>query len=91
MPGAILRLCLALSPLVGMPASTASVVTRCVHGPQASYCQGMAFVTGLLLFYVPEEPAFQLFCRLLRQGWGVGGWVAECRGWYWLALQARRL
>jgi hypothetical protein len=26
----------------------------------------MAFVAGLLLFYVPEEPAFQLFCRLLR-------------------------
>ena len=33
---------------------------------QAAYCQGMAFVAGLLLFYVPEEPAFQLFCRLLR-------------------------
>lgn len=25
----------------------------------------MAFVAGLLLFYVPEEPAFQIFCRLL--------------------------
>lgn len=24
---------------------------------QAGYCQGMAFVAGLLLFYVPEEPA----------------------------------
>lgn len=35
---------------------------------QAAYCQGMAFVAGLLLFYVPEEPAFQLFCRLLRYG-----------------------
>lgn len=29
------------------------------------YCQGMAFVAGLVLFYVPEEPAFQLFGRLL--------------------------
>lgn len=25
----------------------------------------MAFVAGLILFYVPEEPAFQLFGRLL--------------------------
>ena len=23
-------------------------------------------MAGLLLFYAPEEPAFQLFCRLLR-------------------------
>lgn len=36
-----------------------------LHDMEASYCQGMAFVAGLLLFYVPEEPAFQLFCRLL--------------------------
>ena len=28
--------------------------------PQVGYCQGMAFVVGLLLFYVPEEPAFQV-------------------------------
>lgn len=38
----------------------------CPPPAQAAYCQGMAFVAGLLLFYVPEEPAFQLFCRLLR-------------------------
>lgn len=25
----------------------------------------MAFVAGLLLFYMNEEPAFQMFCRLL--------------------------
>ncbi|RMZ55702.1 hypothetical protein APUTEX25_005743 [Auxenochlorella protothecoides] len=32
---------------------------------RVGYCQGMAFVAGLVLFYVPEEPAFQLFGRLL--------------------------
>lgn len=32
---------------------------------QVGYCQGMAFVAGLLLFYMNEEPAFQMFCRLL--------------------------
>lgn len=32
---------------------------------EVGYCQGMAFVAGLLLFYVEEEPAFQLLCRLL--------------------------
>lgn len=32
---------------------------------EVGYCQGMAFLVGLLLFYVPEEPAFQLFCRLM--------------------------
>jgi hypothetical protein len=36
-----------------------------LHDIEAGYCQGMAFVAGLLLFYVPEEPAFQVFCRLL--------------------------
>jgi hypothetical protein len=25
----------------------------------------MAFCAGCLLFYVPEEPAFQIFCRLM--------------------------
>lgn len=30
---------------------------------EVSYCQGMAFVAGLLLMYLPEEPAFRLFCR----------------------------
>jgi len=36
-----------------------------LHDLEVGYCQGMAFVAGLLLFYVPEEPAFQVFCRLL--------------------------
>ncbi len=26
---------------------------------QVGYCQGMAFVTGIVLMYLPEEPAFQ--------------------------------
>jgi hypothetical protein len=37
---------------------------------EVGYCQGMAFLVGLLLFYVPEEPAFQLFCSLMG---GEGG------------------
>ncbi|KAI3426937.1 hypothetical protein D9Q98_006881 [Chlorella vulgaris] len=32
---------------------------------EVGYCQGMAFCAGCLLFYVPEEPAFQIFCRLM--------------------------
>lgn len=36
-----------------------------LHDLEVGYCQGMAFVAGLLLFYLPEEPAFQLLCRLL--------------------------
>lgn len=32
---------------------------------QVGYCQGMAFVAGLLLMYVPEEPAFRIACRLM--------------------------
>lgn len=29
------------------------------------YCQGQAFAAGLLLMFVPEEAAFELYCRLL--------------------------
>ena len=36
-----------------------------LHDLEVGYCQGMAFVAGLLLFYLPEEPAFQVLCRLL--------------------------
>ena len=32
---------------------------------QVGYCQGMAFVAGVLLMYVPEEPAWQLLVRLM--------------------------
>ncbi len=27
---------------------------------KVGYCQGMAFVTGIVLMYLPEEPAFQV-------------------------------
>jgi hypothetical protein len=28
-------------------------------GQQVGYCQGMAFAAGVLLMYLPEEPAFR--------------------------------
>lgn len=34
---------------------------------QVGYCQGMAFVTGVILMYVPEEPAFRLLTRLMDE------------------------
>jgi len=49
---------------------------------EVGYCQGMAFLVGLLLFYVPEEPAFQLFCRLMG---GEGG--PDLRRMYLLGLE----
>ncbi|KAK9845160.1 hypothetical protein WJX84_009764 [Apatococcus fuscideae] len=36
-----------------------------LHDLEVGYCQGMAFVAGLLLMYVPEEPAFRIACRLM--------------------------
>lgn len=33
--------------------------------PEVGYCQGMAFAAGVLLMYMPEEPAFRLFQRLM--------------------------
>ncbi len=38
-----------------------------LHDLETGYCQGMAFVAGLVLFFVPEEAAFQIFCRLLAE------------------------
>lgn len=32
---------------------------------EAGYCQGMAFAAGVLLMYLPEEPAFRLYGRLM--------------------------
>lgn len=32
---------------------------------EVGYCQGMAFAAGILLMYLPEEPAFGLYCRLM--------------------------
>ncbi|KAG2450320.1 hypothetical protein HYH02_004825 [Chlamydomonas schloesseri] len=36
-----------------------------LHDLEVAYCQGMAFMAGVLLMYVPEEMAFRLFCRLM--------------------------
>lgn len=37
-----------------------------LHDLEVGYCQGMAFAAGILLMYLPEEPAF-------RSVEGVGG------------------
>ncbi len=34
---------------------------------QTGYCQGMAFVAGIVLMYLPEEPAFRMLARLLDE------------------------
>ncbi len=34
-----------------------------VQDKEVGYCQGMAFPAGVLLMYLPQEPAFRLFCR----------------------------
>lgn len=45
---------------------------KCLGGTlQVGYCQGMAFVAGVILMYLPEEPAFRVLCQLLDEG-GVG-------------------
>ena len=45
-------------------------MTALISGPrlctlQVNYCQGMAFVAGIILMYLPEEPAFRMLARLL--------------------------
>ncbi|KAL3137366.1 regulation of vesicle fusion [Trebouxia sp. C0010 RCD-2024] len=42
-----------------------------LHDLEVGYCQGMAFVAGVILMYLPEEPAFRVLCQLL-DGTGVG-------------------
>eukprot|EP01025_Chloroclados_australasicus_P049015 TRINITY_DN5568_c0_g2_i7.p1 TRINITY_DN5568_c0_g2~~TRINITY_DN5568_c0_g2_i7.p1 ORF type:complete len:611 (+),score=103.88 TRINITY_DN5568_c0_g2_i7:139-1971(+) len=39
---------------------------------ETGYCQGMAFIAGLILMYLPEEPSFQLFCKLMDPKYGIG-------------------
>ncbi|KAG1657940.1 hypothetical protein FOA52_000971 [Chlamydomonas sp. UWO 241] len=36
-----------------------------LHDLEVGYCQGMAFAAGIILMYLPQEPAFRLFCRLM--------------------------
>ena len=44
-----------------------SLGLRCAGCLQVGYCQGMAFVAGVLLMFVPEEPAWQLLVRLMAE------------------------
>mmetsp|Transcript_8975 Transcript_8975/g.19213 ORF Transcript_8975/g.19213 Transcript_8975/m.19213 type:complete len:756 (+) Transcript_8975:92-2359(+) len=36
-----------------------------LHDLEVGYCQGMAFAAGVLLMYLPDEPSFRLFCKLM--------------------------
>lgn len=38
-----------------------------LHDMEVGYCQGMAFVAGILLLYLPEELAFRAFCHLMDE------------------------
>lgn len=40
----------------------------CCCAGQVSYCQGMAFVAGVILMYLPEEPAFSVLTQLMGPG-----------------------
>ncbi|KAK9806524.1 hypothetical protein WJX73_006950 [Symbiochloris irregularis] len=42
-----------------------------LHDLEVGYCQGMAFIAGIMLMSVPEEPAFKLLARLMGEE-GVG-------------------
>lgn len=47
-----------------------------VADPEVGYCQGMAFSAGILLMYMPEEPAF----RWVGRSGGRPGYAAGCDG-----------
>lgn len=38
-----------------------------LHDLEVQYCQGMGFVAGVMLMYLPEEPAFRMLTRLLDE------------------------
>lgn len=39
-----------------------------IHDPEVGYCQGSAFICGLLLIQsIPEEEAFAIFCQIMQQ------------------------
>ena len=56
---------------------------------QVGYCQGMAFVAGIILMYLPEEPAYRsaLLCSALWSA-QVAPWACAIRGafcpWHYL-------
>jgi len=56
-----------------------------VHDLEVGYCQGMAFVAGCLLMYVPEEAAFHLLRVLMAPREGGG---ANMRSMYLPGLEA---
>eukprot|EP00039_Didymoeca_costata_P014402 m.232020 g.232020 ORF g.232020 m.232020 type:complete len:436 (+) comp16015_c0_seq3:390-1697(+) len=37
------------------------------YDSEVGYCQGSAFIAGLLLMYMPEEEAFNVFCVVMRE------------------------
>ena len=38
-----------------------------LHDLEVGYCQGMGFVAGILLLYLPDEWAFQMLCQLMSE------------------------
>ena len=41
-----------------------------VCDPEVGYCQGSAFLAGMLLLHMPEEDAFSVFMKLMSKGSG---------------------
>ena len=38
-----------------------------LHDLEVGYCQGMGFVAGILLLYLPDEWAFRMLCQLMSE------------------------
>ena len=43
--------------------------------------QGMAFVAGVILMYLPEEPAFRVLCQLLDGSGQLANWYLGLEDW----------
>jgi hypothetical protein len=41
-----------------------------VMDPEVGYCQGSAFIVGMLLLNMPEEDAFCVFVKLMSRATG---------------------
>ena len=63
---------------------------------QVGYCQGMAFVAGVILMYLPEEPAFRMLMLLMAETGpnlrrlytpGLEGLKTELRKFEWLMMR----